>query len=112
MHLAAADAALHDLVPALEHLAATLEAASDRTGDVVKAGRTHLMDATPVTLGQELGGYAAQVRRGVERLRAARAPGGGGAAGRHSRGHRDQHAARLRRRGDRGAGGQHGPAAD
>ena len=71
VHLAAADAALHDLVPALEHLAATLEAASDRTGDVVKAGRTHLMDATPVTLGQELGGYAAQVRRGVERLRAA-----------------------------------------
>jgi fumarate hydratase class II len=71
VHLAAADAALHELVPALEHLAATLEAASDRTGDVVKAGRTHLMDATPVTLGQELGGYAAQVRRGVERVRAA-----------------------------------------
>jgi len=71
VHLAAADAALHDLVPALEHLATTLEAASDRTSDVVKAGRTHLMDATPVTLGQELGGYAAQVRRGVERLRAA-----------------------------------------
>jgi len=71
VHVAAADAALHDLVPALEHLASTLEAASDRTTDVVKAGRTHLMDATPVTLGQELGGYAAQVRRGVERLRAA-----------------------------------------
>src|SRR4051794_39002636 len=71
VHLAAADAALHDLVPALEHLAATLESASERTADVVKAGRTHLMDATPVTLGQELGGYAAQVRRGVERVRAA-----------------------------------------
>jgi fumarate hydratase class II len=71
VHLAAADAALHDLVPALEHLAAALVAASERTRDVVKAGRTHLMDATPVTLGQELGGYAAQVRRGVERVRAA-----------------------------------------
>jgi fumarate hydratase class II len=71
VHLAAAGATLNDLVPALEHLAATLGDASARTADVVKAGRTHLMDATPVTLGQELGGYAAQVRHGVERLRAA-----------------------------------------
>ena len=71
VHVAAADAALHDLVPGLEHLAGALESASARTADVVKAGRTHLMDATPVTLGQELGGYAAQVRRGVERLQAA-----------------------------------------
>src|SRR5919202_1319485 len=70
VHLAAADAALHDLVPGLEHLAAALEAASDRTGDVVKAGRTHLMDATPVTLGQELGGYPAPVRRWRGRERA------------------------------------------
>ncbi len=70
--------------------------------DVVKAGRTHLMDATPVTLGQEFGGYAAQVRHGVERLRAAlprvaELPLGGTAVG---TGH--QHPARLRRRGDRG----------
>jgi fumarate hydratase class II len=71
VHLAAADAALNDLVPALEHLAGALETTAERTRDVVKAGRTHLMDATPVTLGQELGGYAAQVRRGVERLQAA-----------------------------------------
>ena len=72
-----------------------------RTADVVKAGRTHLMDATPVTLGQELGGYAAQVRRGVER-RAGGAPAGRrGPARRHRRRHRHQHPARLRRRGPR-----------
>jgi fumarate hydratase, class II len=71
VHLAATRTALAELVPALEHLAAALEAKAAETSDVVKAGRTHLMDATPVTLGQELGGYAAQVRRGVERLRAA-----------------------------------------
>jgi fumarate hydratase, class II len=71
VHLAAAGALLSDLVPALDHLAGALEAKATETSDVVKAGRTHLMDATPVTLGQELGGYAAQVRHGVERLRAA-----------------------------------------
>src|SRR5689334_21043041 len=71
VHLAATGAMLSELVPALEHLAAALEAKAAETVDVVKAGRTHLMDATPVTLGQELGGYAAQVRRGVDRLQAA-----------------------------------------
>ena len=62
---------VEDVVPALEHLAAALEDQARRTADVVKAGRTHLMDATPVMLGQEFGGYAAQVRRGVERVQAA-----------------------------------------
>jgi fumarate hydratase class II len=71
VHLAATSALLSELVPALEHLAAALEAKAAESADVVKAGRTHLMDATPVTLGQELGGYAAQVRRGIERLQAA-----------------------------------------
>ena len=71
VHVAATGAVLHELVPALELLAETLERKASDTEDVVKAGRTHLMDATPVTLGQELGGYAAQVRRGVERLHAA-----------------------------------------
>ena len=71
VHLAAALGVARDLVPALEHLAGTLEAKAAEAADVVKAGRTHLMDATPVTLGQELGGYAAQVRHGIERLRAA-----------------------------------------
>ena len=71
VHVAAARAVVEDVVPALEHLAATFEAKAAELADVVKTGRTHLMDATPVTLGQELGGYAAQLRRGVERLQAA-----------------------------------------
>ncbi len=86
IHLAATSAVLHDLVPALEHLAEALERKAAAWATVVKAGRTHLMDATPVTLGQELGGYAAQVRYGVERLastlpRLAELPLGGTAVG-------------------------------
>ncbi len=68
LHVAAAVAVVDDLLPALETLAASLEAKSVEFADVVKAGRTHLMDATPVTLGQEFGGYAATVRYAVERL--------------------------------------------
>ncbi|MFD3571940.1 class II fumarate hydratase [Streptomyces sp. NPDC058671] len=71
IHIAATGAVLHDLIPALDHLAAALERKSAEFATVVKSGRTHLMDATPVTLGQEFGGYTAQVRYGVERLRAA-----------------------------------------
>lgn len=71
IHIAATAAVTRDLVPALEHLAASLERKAAEFADVVKSGRTHLMDATPVTLGQEFGGYAAQVRYGVERLRDA-----------------------------------------
>ncbi|WP_051778205.1 class II fumarate hydratase [Kitasatospora phosalacinea] len=86
IHVAATGAVLHGLVPALEHLAQALEAKSAEFAEVVKSGRTHLMDATPVTLGQEFGGYAAQVRYGVERLRAtlprvAELPLGGTAVG-------------------------------
>src|SRR5687768_6694609 len=86
IHIAATAGVLRDLVPALEHLAGTLERKRDEFGSVVKAGRTHLMDATPVTLGQEFGGYAAQVRMGVERLRStlprvAELPLGGTAVG-------------------------------
>src|SRR5436190_1007962 len=69
VHLAALDEATHDLLPALEGLARSLERKADEFADVVKAGRTHLMDAVPVTLGQEFGGYAAQVRLGTERVR-------------------------------------------
>jgi len=68
MHLAATEAVVNDLIPALTRLAEALEAKADEFRNVVKSGRTHLMDATPVTLGQEFGGYAAQVRYGVERL--------------------------------------------
>ncbi|MFH8577696.1 class II fumarate hydratase [Streptomyces zaomyceticus] len=71
IHIAATSAVTRDLIPALAHLAASLERKSAEFATVVKSGRTHLMDATPVTLGQEFGGYAAQVAYGVERLRSA-----------------------------------------
>ena len=69
VHLAALDEASNDLLPALERLAGSLAAKARELDDVVKAGRTHLMDAVPVTLGQEFAGYAAQVRQGSERVR-------------------------------------------
>ncbi|MBB5940230.1 class II fumarate hydratase [Streptomyces zagrosensis] len=71
IHIAATAAVTADLIPALDHLAEALERKAEEFAEVVKSGRTHLMDATPVTLGQEFGGYAAQVRYGVERLRSA-----------------------------------------
>src|SRR5689334_14981395 len=71
VHLAALDRLTNDLLPALEGLEGALAAKSRAFDDVVKSGRTHLMDAVPVTLGQEFGGYAAQVREGVARIRAA-----------------------------------------
>ncbi len=86
IHIAATSAVVRDLLPALAHLAEALERKSTQWARVVKAGRTHLMDATPVTLGQEFGGYAAQVRYGIERLEAclprlAELPLGGTAVG-------------------------------
>ena len=71
IHVAATSATTHQLLPALDHLASTLEAKANEFANTVKAGRTHLMDATPVMLGQEFGGYAAAVRYGIERLEAA-----------------------------------------
>ena len=71
IHIAAAASVTHDLLPALAHLAESLERKESEFALVVKSGRTHLMDATPVTLGQEFGGYAAAVRIGIERLQAA-----------------------------------------
>ena len=71
VHLAALDEATNDLLPALATLAVSLERKAQEFDDVVKSGRTHLMDAVPVTLGQELGGYAAQVRQGIARIEAA-----------------------------------------
>jgi fumarate hydratase class II len=68
IHLAATDGVVNALIPALRRLAVALEGKAEEFGGVVKSGRTHLMDATPVTLGQEFGGYAAQVRYGIERL--------------------------------------------
>jgi fumarate hydratase class II len=86
IHIAATGAVVGDLIPGLRHLEEALSAKAAEFATVVKSGRTHLMDATPVTLGQEFGGYAAQVRYGVERLEAvlprlAELPLGGTAVG-------------------------------
>jgi fumarate hydratase class II len=86
VHLAVTGALINDLVPALDYLAKALEKKRDLWKSVVKAGRTHLMDATPVTLGQEFGGYAAQIRYAIERVestisRTAEVPLGGTAVG-------------------------------
>ncbi|GIV59812.1 class II fumarate hydratase [Rhodocaloribacter litoris] len=71
MHIAARMALEAELIPALQRLLAALEAKAEAFDDVLKSGRTHLMDATPVRLGQEFGGYAAQIRNGIRRLREA-----------------------------------------
>jgi fumarate hydratase class II len=86
VHLAALEEVVHDLLPALAGLEAALERKADEFADVVKSGRTHWMDAVPVTLGQEFGGYAAQVREGRARVEATlgrlgKVPLGGTAVG-------------------------------
>ncbi|GAA0626162.1 class II fumarate hydratase [Brevundimonas kwangchunensis] len=68
MHVACAEQVVNDLVPALKHLHAALKAKSDAWADIIKIGRTHTQDATPLTLGQEFGGYAQQVANGIERI--------------------------------------------
>ena len=88
----------HDLLPALSTLAASLERKAKEFDDVVKSGRTHLMDAVPVTLGQEFGGYAAQVRQGIARIEDALPAARPDPARRHGRRHRPQHPSRVRRR--------------
>ena len=86
VHIAVTGALIEQLKPALAHLAEALETKAELWKDAVKSGRTHLMDATPVTLGQEFGGYAAQIRYGIERVeaslpRVAEVPQGGTAVG-------------------------------
>ncbi|MGW9114536.1 class II fumarate hydratase [Microbacterium sp. NPDC055683] len=86
VHVAVTEALIADLVPALDHLATAFEDKAEAWKSVVKSGRTHLMDATPVTLGQEFGGYARQIRLGIERVQAslprvAEVPLGGTAVG-------------------------------
>jgi fumarate hydratase, class II len=68
IHIAATRSIVTDLIPSLQHLESALSRKAQEWSDVVKSGRTHLMDATPVTLGQEFGGYAAAIRYGIERL--------------------------------------------
>lgn len=86
IHVAATAGVVQELLPALEHLADSLARKGSEFAEVVKSGRTHLMDATPVTLGQEFNGYAQQIRRGADRVRAtlprvAELPLGGTAVG-------------------------------
>ena len=86
VHVAVTQGVVEKLLPALDHLAVSLETKAKAWKNVVKAGRTHLMDATPVTLGQEFGGYAASIRYGIERVeaalpRTAEVPQGGTAVG-------------------------------
>ncbi len=102
VHLAALDRILRELLPALDRLADSLARKSEEFAGIVKAGRTHLMDAVPVTLGQEFGGYAAQVREGRARVEAAlerlgKIPLGGTAVGTGLNTH-PEFAARVRAR--------------
>jgi fumarate hydratase class II len=102
VHLAALDELTNDLLPALQKLARSLQAKAEEFDDVVKSGRTHLMDAVPVTLGQEFGGYAAQARQGTERIaatleRVGQIPLGGTAVGTGLNTH-PEFAERVRRR--------------
>ena len=102
VHLAALDETVNDLLPALEGLGNTLQSKAEEFADVIKSGRTHWMDAVPVTLGQEFGGYAAQVREGKLRVEATlqrlgQIPLGGTAVGTGMNTH-PEFAARVRAR--------------
>jgi fumarate hydratase, class II len=102
VHLAALGEVHSDLLPALDELRAALERKADQFSDLVKAGRTHLMDAVPVTLGQEFSGYAAQIRLGADRVRSTlgrvgQIPLGGTATGTGLNTH-PEFAARVRQR--------------
>jgi fumarate hydratase class II len=102
VHLAALDEITNDLLPALQRLAESLQGKAAEFDDVVKSGRTHLMDAVPVTLGQEFSGYAAQVRQGYDRVgstleRLGQIPLGGTAVGTGLNTH-PEFAERVRRR--------------
>ncbi len=102
VHLAALGEITNDLMPALQRLADSLQAKAAEFDDVVKSGRTHLMDAVPVTLGQEFSGYAAQVRQSYDRIgstleRLGQIPLGGTATGTGLNTH-PEFAARVRKR--------------
>jgi fumarate hydratase class II len=116
VHLAALDEITTDLLPALQRLAESLQGKAAEFDDVVKSGRTHLMDAVPVTLGQEFSGYAAQVRQGYDRVgstleRLGQVPLGGTAVGTGLNTH-PEFAAKVRRRLGEETGLQISSAAD
>jgi fumarate hydratase class II len=68
MHMACAEEVVHRLVPALKHLHTRLDAKAKAWADIIKIGRTHTQDATPLTLGQEFSGYAKQIENGIARI--------------------------------------------
>ena len=109
VHLAALDEATNALLPALEQLERSLQAKADEFKDIVKSGRTHLMDAVPVTLGQEFAGYAAQIRLGAQARAQRAAAGRADPARRHRHRHRPQHAPGVRRACARSCRGRHRP---
>jgi fumarate hydratase class II len=116
VHMGAVEELSHALLPALGRLATSLEAKAAEFADVVKSGRTHLMDAVPVTLGQEFGGYAAQVRQGIARVegtleRVAQIPLGGTATGTGLNAH-PEFAGRVREKLRAGTGLPVNPPAD
>ena len=96
IHVSAALSVKRDLVPALEHLRDVLRAKEREVGSIVKTGRTHLMDAMPVTLGQELSGWRTQIEHGIERLASVEPRLARARPGRHRRGHRHQCASAIR----------------
>ena len=116
VHLAALGDISSELLPALERLASSLEGKADEFEDVLKSGRTHLMDAVPMTLGQEFGGYAAQVRQGIARVedalpRLGEVPLGGAAIGTGLTAHKE-FGVRVRERLSRDTGLRISPPAD
>jgi len=96
IHVSAALSVKRELVPALEHLRDVLRAKEREVGNVVKTGRTHLMDAMPVTLGQELSGWRTQIEHAIERLAAVAPRLHALPQGRYGGGHRHQRASRVR----------------
>ena len=109
VHLAALSEVHSDLLPALDELRAALERKADEFADLVKTGRTHLMDAVPVTLGQEFAGYATQIRLGAERDSLDARPRRSDSARRYRDRHRAQHPPRVRGEGPRAAQRRYGP---
>ena len=110
MHIACAEEIHHRLLPALRHLHKALDAKAKAWAHIIKIGRTHTQDATPLTLGQEFSGYATQVENGIERIEIDAAGPDAAGAGRHRRRHRPQRADGLRREGGRAHRRHHRPA--
>ena len=110
VHLAALDVAQNELLPALKQLERSFARKAESFQNVVKSGRTHLMDAVPVTLGQEFAGYAAQIALGQERVQSALVARRADPARGHRHGHGPEHAREVRRARARAAEEGVGPA--